>query len=911
MTQNLSDTVKKLAGKSDPEHGGFWLPLWMHMWDTAGILQRLLQNWAPEAVRRQIGLPEETLAKTARFLGLVHDIGKASAVFQARILCCLPESRERFCAQFPLPETFDNPAATPHARASEAILLEQGCAAGLASIAGAHHGKPQGTEGDTAVWDQIKLFGRNYWGKTVYKPQWEALHRELYGAALTLSGFAGSEELPELTLTAQLLLTGLLVMADWIASNTDYFPLIPEEELGRENAYPHRVDRAWHKLNLTTPWEIMQASMDAAAFEQRFGFAPNAVQQAVMDAAADTPAPGLMILEAQMGVGKTEAALAAAEMLAGRCGAGGLFFGLPTQATANGIFERLLRWGESQSQETAHSIRLAHGAAELNEEYRQLFSGRAVTEQDADDGEAGLQVHRWFQGSKQALQAEFVIGTVDQLLLAALKQKYVMLRHLGLAGKVAVVDECHAYDAYMNQYLDRALAWLGQYRVPVLLLSATLPARRRTELVQAYLGGTLPDGAWQHSRGYPLLTWTAGGQVRQRTIPQEGPGKTVHCQAVTEETLPGLLQQKMAAGGCAGVIVNTVKKAQELAAVLREAMPDFETLLFHAQFLQPDRAEKEQELLRRLGKRSTAAQRDRLIVVGTQVLEQSLDIDFDFMVTELCPMDLLLQRIGRLHRHPRSQRPAPVQLPGCAVLDRADGSFDEGSQAVYGQWLLWRTHRRLPPAVRLPGDIPTLVQDVYGWEAQDFLAEVPEGAWMRADYETKQEKMRVRAKNFAILPPRECADWPSLDGWLAEEAARSDAAARAAVRDGDPSVEVLLMVRRADGIHFLPWQQGGRVVAADEPPSREDALQIARQRIRLPGYFSRRWNIDSVIAELEEQNRMFLSPWQQAPLLKGELVLLLDEDLTAHLGGMTLCYDHKNGLTYQKEKEKADEGDGI
>lgn len=149
---------------------------------------------------------------------------------------------------------------------------------------------------------------------------------------------------------------------------------------------------------------------------------------------------------------------------------------------------------------------------------------------------------------------------------------------------------------------------------------------------------------------------------------------------LTEEHLPEMLQNALREGGCAGVIVNTVRKAQDLAARLREELPEFEVLVFHAQFLMPDRAEKEQRLMERIGKRSTPAQRDRLIVVGTQVLEQSLDIDFDYMITELCPMDLLLQRIGRLHRHPGRARPQPVQEARCAVLDTGTGEFDEAVQ---------------------------------------------------------------------------------------------------------------------------------------------------------------------------------------------------------------------------------------
>lgn len=153
-----------------------------------------------------------------------------------------------------------------------------------------------------------------------------------------------------------------------------------------------------------------------------------------------------------------------------------------------------------------------------------------------------------------------------------------------------------------------------------------------------------------------------------------------------------------------------------MAARLRADLPEFEVVVFHAQFLMPDRAAKEEALMKRIGKHSTPEQRDKLIVVGTQVLEQSLDIDLDFLVTELCPMDLLLQRIGRLHRHEGRARPRPVAQARCAVLDTGTEEFDEGSKAVYGEWLLWRTRKFLPTAITLPHDIAPLVQDVYGWE---------------------------------------------------------------------------------------------------------------------------------------------------------------------------------------------------
>ena len=916
MDIQAAHLVRLLAGKSDPSGGGGWLPLWMHARDTAGILRHLAQSWLPEAVRHTLGLEEELLYKLVIFLGMTHDSGKMTVAFQSNILRQLTEVRERLQAHLSFPDTFLNRSATPHAMASEAILLELGCPPGVASIVGAHHGKPQQDGLNDFISEQLENHPENYWGHG-QEAIWRAMWQEMLDSALQESGLSDVTELPTLTIPAELLLTGLLTMADWIASNTTYFPLVPVEETGDETDYPARVECAWERLNLTAPWESPYNSMDAGAFRQQFGFPPNSLQQAVLEAADNISVPGLLIIEAQMGVGKTEAALAAAEVSANRCQAGGLFFGLPTQATANGIFDRLMDWAETQSEDMVHSIRLAHGMAELNAEYRQLFPGHATTEEDADrnnDPESGVLVHRWFQGNRQALLADFVIGTVDQLLMAALKQKHLMLRQLGLAGKVVVVDECHAYDTYMNCYLDRALTWLGRYQVPVILLSATLPARRRAELVNAYLGGRAAEGGWQTSRGYPLLTWTDGGQVCQRTVPLTEPGKTVQMAPLTEDRLPALLQEKLAQGGCAGVIVNTVRKAQVVAAQVRQALPGYEVFLFHAQFLMPDRAEKERTLLRRLGKRSTPAERDRLIVVGTQVMEQSLDIDLDFLVTELCPMDLLLQRIGRLHRRAdRTDRPLPLQTAQCAVLDTGNESFDAGSKAVYGEWLLWRTRQLLPQAVVLPQDIPQLVQDTYGWEEKDVLPQDTDSVRRREEYLLKRGKQEQKAAAFLIQPPTEhrLRPWRNvLDNWMNGEQKGTEAAARAAVRDGDPSVEVLLMVRHEDGsVHFLPWQEEGRAVAADCPPCQADSVSIARQRLRLPGYFSKRWTVDRVINELEEQNRRLLPEWQQAPMLKGELVLLLDENLTAHLSQTVLRYDRRDGLTWQKEE--ADEGSGI
>lgn len=884
-----------LAGKSGEGSESLWLPLWVHARDTAEVMARLVNTRLPAAAREAIGLEDDELRRVAWFLGAAHDIGKATALFQSNVTLRIPDAHSRLTAAGVGWGIFRYQNKSHHALAGEAIALELGCPQGLASIIGAHHGRPQALN---EAREQV-AFSDNYWTPG-QEALWRGAWQDLWQDALAGAGYASAADLPELEVPAELLLTGLLTMADWIASNTRTFPLLPVEELGDEALWPGRADRAWETLHLPSCWESLCQTMDAALFGERFGFPPNALQAAVMGVADAAEAPGLLIVEAQMGVGKTEAALAAAEVFAARFRCGGLFFGLPTQATANGIFGRLEKWGQAQAQGDRISIRLAHAAAEMNEDYRALQEETTRTEED--DPGAGLEVHPWFQGRKVALLADFVIGTVDQLLMAALKQRHVMLRQLGLAGKVVVVDECHAYDAYMSRYLGRALEWLGRWRVPVVLLSATLPADKRAELAQAYLGGGAPAGDWQTCRAYPLITWASQGEIRQTVVSETADPRVVRVERGVAADLPARLRAALREGGCAGVIVNTVRHAQDLAEVLTAALPECTVRLFHSQFVQADRAVLERGLLTHLGKASTPEDRDRLIVVGTQVMEQSLDIDFDFLATELCPMDLLLQRVGRLHRHPRP-RPEPLREPVCLVLDTGEESFDPGSVAVYGEWLLWRTRRLLPDALTLPADLPRLVHAAYGWERDDPLAAEYDSStneYMQ-EYELQRKKKGTKAEQYAIVRPREARKW--LDGLLRKLPVSTDIAARAAVRDGELSIEVLVMVKETDGsVHFLPWQYDGIAVNADVKPSTKTCYAIRKQLLRLPRVFSREDRIGQCIHCLEKRNTV-VKAWQEAPLLRGELVLLLEkkgEELTTELLGVRLTYIEDVGLVYEE-----------
>lgn len=915
----LSKELAAAVAKSDRENGNDWLPFWMHSFDTAGIMEKLAQKRLPESISDYLCAEcggREKLFSTLKFCALVHDIGKLTIVFQSRIYDAVDFSPFADCVELPKSSSLVNASDTPHALASEAILLKHGCPKGVASIAGAHHGRPSAL---AEVCDQISgacTAVENFYGKRgKYRQLFEALWKEWIDFSLECAGFSELSDLPDMAVPAQVVISGMLVTADWIASNTTYFPLISADQKGEFGDYPKRIENAWTTIGFPNMWESKaRFGLDDEAFKERFGFLPNPTQADIISTATDAESSGIYIIEAPMGLGKTEAALALSEILAARSGAGGMFFGMPTQATSNGIFPRLEKWagGLAEDEQTLLAIKLAHGNAALNEDYRELFTGHSNLNIESD---SGLIVHDWFSGRKQTLLSDFVIGTVDQLLMAALKQKHVMLKHFGLSGKVVVVDECHAYDAYMSQYLDMAIKWLGIYKVPVIILSATLPEKRRAELIEAYTDSEkhrakhteayvdkkTADGAWKHSLAYPLLTYTENNTVKQKALAFDGENKEVSVRRIIRDEVAATAGYAVERGGCVGVIVNTVRKAQEIAAELQSAFPKAEVIIMHAQFIMTDRAKREEQILKRVGKHSTPESRRGLIIVGTQVLEQSLDLDFDLMITELCPMDLLLQRTGRLHRHNRV-RPQGLETASCFVLDETDDSFDSGSAAIYGEWLLMRTRALLPNKLTIPSDIPLLVQQTYDETNNEMLGELTEGM-KKAQEENKLRtgKKRRSAENYLISKPSN-KKGKCLDGWLDNDIKpNNEQTGEKAVRDGDPSVDVIALMRDGEGLIRIIADKPETIIPADRPPSREEALLIARQKLRLPGFFGRRWKIDDTIEQLEAETQNVFSAWQDSALLKEEVVLLFDEDLNADLAGVQLHYDIKTGLTYVKE----------
>lgn len=876
--------IDMIAGKSDCNDKSKWLSFKTHSIDTAGIMDKLYREWLPKSVRKyifkslnfsyDIKESEYRTGDFCRLIALLHDIGKLTPAFQCKIEKSIENYSDILMDMGLNVSGITEYKSSPHNIASQVILDELGFPKEISIIVGSHHGRtPQNCR------NQLSIYKSNYFGRnSKQEHEWRNLWAEWTESALKETGWS-LKELPKPDVKLQMILTGLLIMSDWIASNTKYFPYVEVGRTVSDDEYVNRLEYAWKKLGLPeTTWEAKQIYNLHEFFEERFSYKPNTVQQTVMDIVSENTTEGIYILEAPMGIGKTEAALSAVEILASKFGAGGIYFGLPTQATANGIFGRIRKWAEKCDTKN-HTIRLAHGATDLNEEYQELFHGTAS--ESVDDG---VIVHEWFEGRKQALLSDFVIATVDQLLLASLKQRHVMLRHLGLAGKVVVIDECHAYDAYMNVYLDHTLTWLGAYKVPVIILSATLPKERRNDLIKAYLKNkkfVIPANE-SDNFSYPVITWTSGTEVMQKAVESGIANKRVCLSEIDESQIISVLSEKMADGGCVAVIVNTVAGAQSISKKISAEMSGFEVICFHSRFTSSDRALIEKKLLEITGRDSLQQERNRLIVVGTQVLEQSLDVDFDFMITELCPMDLLLQRSGRLHRHSDRIRPERLKNAQLVIFPAT-----ENGAKIYSKWILDRTKKYLPEKLVIPECIPYLVNKVYSNPEND--EELNSYEWR--EFERIVSDKKSKAKKYCIKSNMLNKSYKNSLADFLDDCAGNDTDAEASVRDTDETIEVIIMRRVAE--NRLETISGNKNVSFDTTfsLSDEEARLIAIQRLRLPQYFSK-YNFNKTFGELDVMPKS----WRDNKWLKGELLLILDKNSETELAGKKLYYSSERGL---------------
>ena len=998
----------KTGDKDSPTRG---LSLVQHMLDAGSVAARLWDTWLAPGLQKRFSehlhLSMEDTRALVCWLAATHDMGKATPEFSGQLDARRDENlavyRQRIEQQdFEFPEDLVTPVSglrCPHSKYSQSILIHlltnniegipREVAETLASISGAHHGTPAEYLANSADLSNVIL--------ERLSPKWHAAWQELY--TITLKRFGASSALHQLSqhgqtipVSVQFCITGFVIMSDWIASNPDFFPMGTFGSADQEQ----RARIGWQVLGLEQRWiAALDTNPDTPApdlYASRFGWSNpilRPMQEVVVEAARSMQSGGMMCIEAPMGQGKTEAGLIAAEFLAQATGRTGVAFATPTQATSNALFDRVTEWVEYQTNNVAqehggpiepHTMFLGHSKNRFNKSYEALSKADIFDESSTPGREnnrktlrpgTSLARHSWLSGTKKGLLSSFVVCTIDQVLMTALQARHVMLRHLGLASKVIIIDEVHAYDAYMNQYLSSALYWLGQMNTPVILMSATLPSATRDDLMKSYAKG-LKIGAEPNKVAtpappsqndlmakmkarlagiqatpkpeaseepildldYPVvhtLTAEDNGSPKKWKVEQPVDQTEIELKLIDDspESILNVLEPLANDHGCAAVICNTVGRAQEMHAFLSEQFGEEHVILTHSRFTATHRAEQEEILVSKLGKKAHYSEADgedssrphRLIVVGTQVIEQSLDLDFDVMITDFAPVDLVLQRMGRLHRHDSrssSERTPAYRMPVCYVRGvETFGSHNEapdfprGSKAVYEPMILLSSYAQLLPhfdgePIRIPADISPLVQKTYqentSTEIPSAWAEVYESAKKECD--KGKEVAKVRAKGYLLCAPQrtQYTMVDCMNRLLKPDDLRfsDEQIGEAKVRDTDASLEVIAIIveRNQPGnpksaiksYRLLPSINGTDEAdllrfdaSADDPPTYWQSMQLAASSIRLPYQYSDAPNhrikggklrFDAALDQLEKER---IENWQKSFMLEGQLILPFEE----------------------------------
>lgn len=714
----MDKVIASLWAKTGKNGDLGWHPLILHMLDVAASADAILER-EPEATRKRmaaiLGMEWEDARPWLLLIIACHDLGKACPGFQCKWsdMTGLRPTRS--------PNTEINHAFVSQIALSELLQVmawPEGLAALVADAVGCHHGNRAAPTTLYYLEGDQRAIGRD---------DWTQARRGLVEALLEVFNPSRIPNQPTLSGPDFMLLSGLTSFADWIGSNEDWFPFgTPEDCEDLPGWFQQRRNCADQALD-AIGWESRTPlAKEPKTFKEVFGFAPRPLQQAVADALADIKEPAILLVEAPMGEGKTEAAFYAHFELQRRFGHRGLYVALPTKATGNAMFKRTLKFIRQQGVARKLDLQLLHGGTVLNDTFQNLRLSGIHDQKTGGEIRAG----EWFTNKKRALLSEYGVGTVDQAILPILPVRHNFVRLWGLANRVVVFDEIHAYDAYTGTLLVHLLRWLLSLGSSVVLLSATLPPTIRRELAKV-VNAALPE----QEAEYPRLSVFHPGAVDQIHFEADPTRRLkLRLQGIPSDLLSmqSALNEHLINGGMGLALVNTVQRAQELYRLFPDGAPlesegqrvgkrladGTEIFLFHARFPADRRQQREDLVLATFGEGGNRS--GRKILIATQVAEQSLDLDFDVIATDLAPIDLVLQRAGRLWRHKRESR--PISEPTLLVAGLAGDeppSFGKPLwwEKVYRADILLRTWCLLREGARqsltLPDEIDALVQAVY------------------------------------------------------------------------------------------------------------------------------------------------------------------------------------------------------
>lgn len=877
----------RLWGKNRGLTGPY--PVVCHLLDTAAVAGALwdvtLTDEARDRVAGRLGVSVTVCRQWLSLWAGLHDIGKISPPFQAMVPNVFKELK-------------DDPAYGRVAGSEEEPLRHDVAGHWALTQVLADWGYPQARTPSRSPHHQVaQLLGGHHgcfhralepkhlrdpagWMPGLGGSGWVVQRREHADAVRGLVGGGEVLPVPEGPLPADVAVRflGLIVVADWLVSQET---VIERRLPGKSwQAGENELRQHWDMAVSEARSVVGAARLGVARFPQRafgeqFPFLPNDLQASLAEELPHLTAgggAGLLLVTAPTGDGKTEAALHAASVMARASGASGLYFALPTMATADAMFGRVASFAECNVGGD-RALTLLHSMAWLSDAYAQAAVPASTVGLGATvaDGHSGTDAGRWLRGGKRGLLAPLGAGTIDQALTGVLPVRYNVLRLLGLSNKVFVVDEAHAYGPWMHSLLLRLLEWLGAMGTPVVLLSATLAGRAATSLVDAYRRGCGFRDATAVEPVYPgwLYVDALSGTVSPPKPVTSGRSRTVRLQIESAgwdtgaETLdsaaPGTrsaalirhLEPVVSDGGCALVCCTTVAEAQRTYRLLQTRFPELAgepngMSLLHSRYPAQRRREITEACEEAFGKPRSgdvAGRRPhRAILVATQVVEQSLDLDFDLVLSDLAPLAQLLQRVGRCMRHDRGTRPSWIgEDPRLVILEPAvDGriTVPRSWGTVYDTALLQRTSVLLresqPTGIAVPSDVQRLVDAVY---AEDFAERLPEAAAAELrQLDARREASGLAEEQLAAMtavpPPTGLLDLSRLSdaglGLLDE--------ALVTTRLGADSERAVCLFQRPDGDFTLdptgrvpvPGSDGRKLSAAD-------VRLVMRQTVPVPG----------------------------------------------------------------------------
>lgn len=782
-----------------------------HLLDVGACALRFLQNNPTRTQREALlaGVPPDVHARLCGLLAALHDLGKISVVFQAQrqdlwptaILGPWPEMTSRRYGHWEATAVLLKAAEIKSALMP--VFGADGMGDLLVSAVAGHHGKAP--KGEYLSASRYRAVTDGEIGSACVASAAQ-LCTELVGLFPALRDLTRIRQPEELSFA----LNGLITLADWVGSDLAYFPCL-DPSIGVADYWPMALEAADRAL---ADKGLIPAKARIASLGDLSTHAGAARPMQALAATLAIPGePQIVIIEDGTGSGKTEAALLlAARMIAAGRGEG-IFVALPTMATANAMHARLEAAMNGLFESDATLV-LAHGKSNLANALARLG-----TVNQGDQDSIASHFNAWIGDSrKKAFFADAGAGTIDQAFLSILPKKHLTMRQYALAGRILIVDEAHACDAYMGEELNRLVEMQARLGGSVIVLSATLTREDRNRLVQSYSDGR---GLWTgltetaEALSYPLLTrWSESTDLEEHaveTLPELVRSVEVRPLASRTDCIAKALEAA-AKGGAVIMICNTVDAAIECHDAILEAGHDPDRChLAHARFVVDDRLAIEGRVQELFGRQSTPEARAGRILIGTQVLEQSLDLDADLMISDLAPVDLIVQRAGRLWRHARSRRPVAEPILYLLTAAPAENVPEDWLNDVLGSavhvydfaGVMWRTARMLLEKGRLdtPHDLRRFIEAAYRSEEDDLPAALR--AKHRQSVGTRYGE-RTQGQMNVIKPENGYGELtcPSADEDVGTRLGARQVTIRLARREGQCLVP---LVRRQDADDRLNW----------------------------------------------------------------------------------------------------------